>query len=104
MFTWRFLAANNRRLAIAATTFSQAQACLDSIRQFQEELPRAVAVVLMVKEPPPRWEWRIRVDGMDQAMSHHGYPRRVRAQLACDAFLELVTALGAEPDVQVMYR
>ena len=102
VFTWWFLAANNRRLARAATTFSHAQACLEAIRKLQEGLPRAV--VVMEKDSPTRWVWRVRVDGADQAMSHHGHPRRVRAQSACDAFLALVAAVDTEADVQVMYQ
>jgi len=102
LFTWHFLAANNRRLAAAARTFVHVQECLESILELQEALPRAT--VSLVQESPGRWMWWLRIDGKKHAVSHHSYPRRVRAQLSCDAFLALVPGTRAMGDVQVVYR
>jgi hypothetical protein len=102
LFTWHFLAANNRRLAAAAKTFAHIQECMESIRALQEALPRAV--VNLVQESPGRWLWWLRIDGTEQAVSHHGYPLRVRAQLACDSFLALVPGTKAMGKVRVVYR
>lgn len=101
VFVWYLLAANNRRVAMGTATHPQSQACLDSIQLLLDGLPRAVGV--LVQLAPARWEWRIRVDGADQARSGHAYPRRVRAQLACDAFVVLAVAAAAA-EVQRVYR
>lgn len=101
-FTWRFLAANNRRLATAATSFGQVQECLESIRALQKGLSRAVMV--LVQESPGRWVWRLRIDGTEQAVSHQGYPRRVRARLACESFLALIPGTRAVTELHVLHR
>jgi hypothetical protein len=101
VFTWHFLAANNRRLAVAAATYERAQPCLDAIRALQDGLPAAVEVLVQVT--PSNWMWRVAIAGSDHAVSGHGYARRVRAQLACRLFLEQVATTRSAAIVPVRY-
>jgi hypothetical protein len=102
VYSWSFLTANNRRLATAATTFTQVQACLDAIRALQEGLPEAVGVLVQVA--PARWMWRLSLSGTDCAMSGHAYARRVRAQLAYELFMSQVPTAGSTLSARVRSR
>lgn len=86
--TWRLLSSNNRDLGRSATAFPDAGSCLLTVRRLQRLVDRAVAIQLRAGRLA--WTWRVRLDGVDLAVSSRTYQRRVQAESACAVFLGLV--------------
>ncbi|HEX6360852.1 hypothetical protein [Actinophytocola sp.] len=99
-FTWRFLSANNRSMARSVPTFTDADACLAAIRDLRDRLPNAVGTT--VRNGSGKWLWRISAEELDLATSGIRYERRLRARLACQAFVDLVATASADA-VQVVW-
>jgi hypothetical protein len=88
--TWRLLSSNNRDLGRAATAFPDAVSCLLTVRRLQRHVDQAAA--LRVRAGRVAWTWRVRLDGVEVAVSSRTYQRRVQAESACAVFLGLVPA------------
>jgi hypothetical protein len=93
-FTWRFLSANNRNMARSVPTFIDADACLAHIRDLRAKLPNVTGTT--VQNGSGKWLWRISAEELDLAMSGVRYERRLRARLACQAFVDLVATASAD--------
>ena len=101
-FTWRFMSANNRSLAKSAHTSADVESCLATIRTLQQGLPLAVGET--VRNRHRQWMWRVRVNDEILAIAARSYSRKVRAQLTCNAFLQLVAETVPPTPVGVIYR
>lgn len=99
-FTWRFLSANNRNMARSVPTFADPDTCLEAIRELRDKLPSVVGTT--VRNGTGKWLWRIRSEQLDLAMSGVRYERRLRARLACQAFVDQVATASADA-VQVVW-
>jgi hypothetical protein len=88
--TWRLLSSNNRDLGRAGAAFPDAVSCLLTVRRLQRLVDRAVA--LQLRAGRVAWTWRVRLDGVEVAVSSRTYQRRVQAESACAVFLGLVPA------------
>src|SRR5438445_10846718 len=86
--TWRLLSSNNRDLGRAPRAFPDAVSCLVTVRRLQRLVDGAVA--LQVRAGRVTWTWRVRLEGVEVAMSSRTYQRRVQAEAACTVFLGLV--------------
>ncbi len=86
--TWRLLSSNNRDLGRAATVFPDAVSCLLTVRRLQRLVDQVAA--LQVRAGRVAWTWRVRLDGVEVALSSRTYQRRVQAESACAVFLGLV--------------
>ncbi|GAA3053345.1 hypothetical protein [Actinokineospora globicatena] len=87
--TWRFLSANNRSLGQAAQRFVDADACSRAMVELRAKLTEISATTAR-ETPSQLWSWRVRLAGLDLAVSSRKYHRRVQAQYACRSFLGLV--------------
>ena len=100
-FTWRFLSANNRSLGRSVSVYPDAKSCLVAIATLRHDVARATAVTTQNRSG--HWVWRVRVAESEIAMSSRLYQRRVRAKLACEAFVELVATTAPNGAVQVVH-
>ena len=93
--TWRLLSSNNRDLGRAATAFPDAPSCQLMVRRLQS----LVGEVAVVQQRAGRvdWCWRVRLNGLDIAVSSRTYQRRIQAQSACAVFLALVPEAHVAP-------
>jgi len=99
-FRWRFLSANNRNMARSVPTFADPDTCLEAIRELRDKLPTVVGTT--VQNGSGKWLWRISAEKLDLAMSGIRYERRLRARLACQAFVDQVATASADA-VQVVW-
>jgi uncharacterized protein YegP (UPF0339 family) len=99
--TWRFLSANNRSLGRSVLVFPDVAACQVAIAMLRRNLARATAATS--QHGSGQWVWRVRVAESEIAISSRLYQRRVRAKLACEAFVELVATIAPNGAVQVVY-
>jgi len=86
--SWRLLAANNRDVARSAEHFTDLAACLDGVRTLQANVASSVAVATRTGRAD--WSWRLRIDGVDVAVSSRTYQRRLQCEAACALFMSLV--------------
>lgn len=100
-FTWRFLAANNRSLAVADAWFPDATTCVEAIHDIKRGLKTAECE--FVRDDKGHWTWCVRVDLL-VVSSAHSYPRQLRARMTCESFFELASAPAALADMRVVYR
>lgn len=100
-FTWRFLAANNRSLAMASTVYPDVSSCLAALYDLKRGLDTAQCEYL--RDDKGMWRWVVRV-GDSTAASSNGYPRQVRARLTCESFFHLAADPQALQNVQFVYR
>lgn len=100
-FTWRFLAANNRSLAIATEIFPDATSCIAALHELRRGLE--LAACEFSRDDAGLWRWTVRVDG-NVAASSQSYRRQVRARITCDTFFALAGKAAALDNVQVVYR
>ncbi len=100
-FTWRFLAANNRSLAMATEVFPDAISCIAALHQLKRGL--AEAACELSRDEDGLWRWTVRL-GDVIATSSHRYPRQVRAKITCDTFFALADDPAALHNIQVVYR
>src|SRR5262245_22548288 len=98
-YTWRFLSANNRRLGQSARVFSDLDSCWAAVRQLRERLDGLSMVT--ARDGLRQWVWRVRLDGLDLAVSSRSYQRRVEADHACASFVDQVGQVphGQAPQV-----
>jgi uncharacterized protein YegP (UPF0339 family) len=101
-FTWRFMSANNRSLARSTLIYPDAESCLAAIRLLRDRIPDAVGETF--RNGQGQWVWRVRLGEEVVVTGTRSYPRQVRAQLTCSAFLQLVAGTAVSTPVQVMYR
>ncbi|AHH94554.1 hypothetical protein [Kutzneria albida] len=99
--SWRFMSANNRDLGHAAFAFPDVDSCTAAIRLLCDHIASAVSTT--VRAGPRHWAWRLRVGGVDRAVSSRYYERRVEAHNSCRSFQELVRAAG-RPELCQMLR
>ena len=85
--TWRLLSSNNRDLGRAPDPFPDAVSCLFTVRRLQRLLDTVVA--RPARASGVAWIWRVRLDGVEIAVSSRAYQRRVQAESACTVFLSL---------------
>lgn len=88
--SWRLLAANNRDVARSAEHFTDLAACLAGVRHLQATIATSVAVA--ARSGRADWSWRLRIDGVDVAVSSRTYQRRLQCEAACALFMSLVPA------------
>jgi len=100
-FTWRFLAANNRALAMADAWYPDAASCIASIHELKRGLKSADCEFL--RDAKGLWTWRVRADST-VASSTHRYPRQLRARMTCESFFALADDPAAVANVSVVYR
>lgn len=100
-FTWRFLAANNRSLAVAGASFPDATSCVAAIHDLKRGLKSARCE--LERDAKGHWTWSVRVDRAVVA-SAHSYPRQLRARMTCENFFELASDPAALADMKVVYR
>ncbi len=86
--SWRLLAANNRDVARSADRFVDLAGCLDAVRDLQSGIGSSVAVA--TRSGRADWSWRLRVNGVDVAVSSRTYQRRLQCEAACALFMSLV--------------
>jgi hypothetical protein len=86
--SWRLLAANNRDVARSADRFVDLASCLDAVRDLQSRIKTSVAVA--TRSGRADWSWRLRIDGVDVAVSSRTYQRRLQCEAACALFMSLV--------------
>src|SRR5262245_64943282 len=104
---WRLLAENNRDLARGAQHYLDAESCINSIRYLKDNIDLAVAMVGRTEDR--QWSWRVRVDGVECALSSRTYQRRVQSEIAAAAFLRLartaeITGVPENPGLAVQVR
>jgi len=97
-FGWRMLAANNREVARSPAVFDDVSACAEAVLRLRGGY--AEAVVLSSRAGRAEWSWRLRLYGLDTAVSSRAYQRRLQCEAACALFLELVP----EADVAEIYK
>lgn len=85
---WRMLAANNRDVARSASAFGDVATCVHAIEQLQRAVAAGSAVATRAGRAD--WSWRLRIDGIDVAVSSRTYQRRLQCEAACALFVELV--------------
>jgi hypothetical protein len=90
--TWRLLSSNNRDLGRAPVTFPDVPACQLMVRRLQSLVAEAATVQLRAGRVD--WSWRVRLAGVDVAVSSRTYQRRIQAESACAVFLSLVPDAG----------
>lgn len=100
-FTWRFLAANNRALAVASNSFADASSCVEAMYELRSRL--ATAKREIIRGEDGLWMWKVVLD-TDVATSSHRFRRQVRARMTCDTFFALAADDASLEAVQVVYR
>jgi hypothetical protein len=93
-FGWRMLAANNREVARSASTFDGVDVCMDAVTELRRDVIGGVVVASRTGRAD--WAWRLRIFGVDVAVSSRTYQRRLQCEAACALFVELV------PDAEVI--
>lgn len=93
--TWRLLSSNNRDLGRSAQAFAEVRTCQATVRRLQELVGEVT--VVQVRAGRVDWSWRVRLDGVDVAVSSRTYQRRIQAESACAVFLGLVPAASVAP-------
>jgi hypothetical protein len=82
------LAANNRDVARSAAGFADVSMCVGAIERLQRDV--LAGVVMATRSGRADWSWRLRIDGLDAAVSSRTYQRRLQCEAACALFVDLV--------------
>jgi len=93
--TWRLLSSNNRDLGRSAQALPDVRSCQATVRRLQELV--GDVTVVQVRAGRVDWSWRVRLDGVDVAVSSRTYQRRIQAESACAVFLGLVPEASVAP-------
>jgi hypothetical protein len=105
--SWRFMSANNRSLAQSVRSFPDVESCLAAVRELRQELANLPddpdeTCCVTVRDGPRHWVWRVRVAGVDRAVSSRRYERRVQAKNSCTSFLGLLHEVDGVDLAQVV--
>jgi hypothetical protein len=97
--TWRFLSANNRRLGRSTEAFADVDTCRAAVRELRHKV--GDLAVVMLRDGPRGWVWRVQLAEVDLAMSTRSYERWVEAENACASFLDQVAQVphGQQPQL-----
>jgi hypothetical protein len=97
------LAANNRDVARSASAFGDVSTCVAAIAHLQRDV--LAGAVIATRAGRADWSWRLRIDGVDVAVSSRTYQRRLQCEAACALFVELVphaTLVDVRPPTQTV--
>jgi hypothetical protein len=92
---WRLLSSNNRDLGRSVLTFPDMRSCQLVVRRLQLMIDKVAVVQLRAGRVD--WSWRVRLDGVDVAVSSRTYQRRIQAESASAVFLGLAPDAAIAP-------
>jgi uncharacterized protein YegP (UPF0339 family) len=95
--SWRFVASNNRVLAVGLGEAVDETTARHAVRFIQQGLDRARPIVSL--DPGGRWRWRLVLDGSPVATSSREYFRRVECEATVSQFV--VAGSGAPVSTSV---
>ena len=83
--SWRFVASNNRVLAVGLGEAVDEMTARYAVRCIQQGLDRARPIVSL--DPTGRWRWQLVLDGSPVATSSREYFRRVECEATVSQFV-----------------
>jgi hypothetical protein len=84
---WRLLSGNNRDMGRSAAGYPGTEECTMALKELVGELDALTSLVRR-KAATNRWIWTLRRGEVPVAESAHSYDRQIRAEAACQHFVQ----------------